>query len=429
MKIKTIIQDGKMLALSKTARDTYLMSFGGGVSSMLGAIFTIWVARLLGPENFGIFSALLAFILLILGFSDLGVSSALMRFLPPGLKKKDFSQVNRLLKTAFLIVSLFSLLILLVLLISNSFFTQLIFGNYRFGVLFQISVLAVLSISLSSLLIFSLRAKARFFPSVVVENSLQIFKLAGVLLLVVIGKLTLPTTLWVISLTPLLGVGVGLFFLKTDFFGAKTDLKTARLLLGFGSWLALSQMVNAVSSRLDVLMLVRMTDATITGFYSAASRIVLIFPVLISSVSAVLAQRISSLETHREAKIFFKRMILLTLGFVILAGVLYLGSVPIVYLLFGATYLPTIPIFRALLLSMFFFSLTVPSTLTLLYFFSKPQVFFLLALVQLGTIIVFNLIFIPRFGGLGPAFSLALTYGIIFVISTVYVVAKLKKEK
>lgn len=76
----------KTLLLSSTSKDTFITLIGNGLVALGGMLFTVFVARALSPELFGIFSALFALAALFGSLADLGISSALVNFLP---KLKD----------------------------------------------------------------------------------------------------------------------------------------------------------------------------------------------------------------------------------------------------------------------------------------------------------------------------------------------------
>ena len=76
-----------MLTLSKitdiakaTARGGFFLFFGNMSSTVILAISSILVARLLGPENYGLYAVAFVVPQLLIAFSDFGISPALVRF-------------------------------------------------------------------------------------------------------------------------------------------------------------------------------------------------------------------------------------------------------------------------------------------------------------------------------------------------------------
>ena len=70
------------LLVSETARNTYAVFIGNAVSAVLAFIFTVTLVRRLTLSDFGYFSALLSFMLLLTELSDIGIGQSLSSFLP-----------------------------------------------------------------------------------------------------------------------------------------------------------------------------------------------------------------------------------------------------------------------------------------------------------------------------------------------------------
>ena len=64
----------------ESARGGFFLFTGNASSLAILAIGSIILARLLGPENYGLFSLSLVVPSILVGFLDLGVRSALVRF-------------------------------------------------------------------------------------------------------------------------------------------------------------------------------------------------------------------------------------------------------------------------------------------------------------------------------------------------------------
>src|SRR5437870_431184 len=99
--MKKYITHARSLAFSKTARHTYVVFLGNGLSAVLAFVFTVSITRYLNLADFGYFSAVLSFILLITDISDLGISSSLSRFLPT--MESTPTKLFSFLKSAFVV--------------------------------------------------------------------------------------------------------------------------------------------------------------------------------------------------------------------------------------------------------------------------------------------------------------------------------------
>ena len=96
-------------------------------------------------------------------------------------------------------------------------------------------------------------------------------------------------------------------------------------------------------------------------------------------------------------------------------------------LLLGVEYKEAVPAFQVLSLAMVFILLSVPAQGTLIYFLSKPKIFFILSLIQFLVIVIFYLIFIPKYGAFGASLAFLISSFLAFVIPTIFVLVKFKK--
>ena len=61
----TLVEKIKKLLLSQTIKDTAISFIGLGVTAVIGFIYTVILARILGPEQFGVFSAVIALVAIV----------------------------------------------------------------------------------------------------------------------------------------------------------------------------------------------------------------------------------------------------------------------------------------------------------------------------------------------------------------------------
>jgi O-antigen/teichoic acid export membrane protein len=71
----------KSLLNTSTMRHSLVTLFGTGVNGILGLLFYIYSARVLGPENFGLLTVSIAFITLVADIATLGTDTGLIKFI------------------------------------------------------------------------------------------------------------------------------------------------------------------------------------------------------------------------------------------------------------------------------------------------------------------------------------------------------------
>jgi len=417
------------LVVSQTARSTYLTTFGSGINAFLGFVFTIVVARSISPSDFGLFSVAINLLAVLIVFSDFGLSSSILKFLPQAIREGKKEESKKIIKVSFLISFLICGFLALTLFLFSSPLAGNIFSKKELTLPLMIVSVGLLGLPLSCLFVSILQAQQRFLFAVITDSSLMVIKVLATIILLVLGRLNLISVLIIVSLTSFSGLILGLVFIGPKILFAKVETSLVKTLLGFGIWVALARITNAISGRIDTLMLVRFVETAQVGFYAAAQRMTFIFPVLTAGMTAVLQPKYAALKTIEEAKSFTKKSVLLVGSLFGLIGGIFLIAPWLTILVYGQAYEPAIYIFRWLLLSSSFFVATTIPMIIILYYLGQSKFFTLISALQLALIFLANLVLIPKMGVIGPAISLAFSYGMIFLISSLFVYQKFRQQK
>lgn len=415
------------LALSSTARSTYLTTFGAGLNAFLAFIFTIVVARSIPPADFGLFSVVMNLLVILFVICDLGISSSILRFLPQIIREGKKKKAREILKLSFLAILLIGGLMAILLAAFSSSIASFIFVKKELTKPLTIVSVSLLGIPLSCLFISVLQSQQKFLFGVITENSITFLKMLATIGLLISGRLNLISVLIVYSITSFTGLTLGFFFVGPGFLFARTNLKFFKTLFRFGIWVALARITNSVSSRIDTLMLVRYLEAAQVGFYAAAQRMTFIFPILVAGISVVLSPKFASLKSLSEAKSFAKKSSVLVSALFLPIIFLFFLAPWITVWIYGQVYQPSVYIFRWLLLSSSFFVATTVPMVVILYYLGRSKFFAVLSIIQVLLIFLANLILIPRLGVIGPAISLAIAYGTVFIISSIFVWQKFQE--
>ena len=233
---------------------------------MVAGLFVgVWVARYLGPEQFGIFSYAIAFVALFGSVAKLGLDSILVRDLVNDPHNRDIY-----LGTAFWLKLMGALIMLVIIAFatiftSNSFTTNLYIFIIASGLIFQ-----------------SFEVVDFYFQSRVLSKFVSICKITQLILsslLKIYLVLTGEDLFWfiVVSFLDQVTLAVTLYiaykYQKLGNFYHHFDLNKARQLLK-DSWpLIFSGLAIAVYMRIDQIMIGEMLGNKQVGLYSAAVRI------------------------------------------------------------------------------------------------------------------------------------------------------------
>ena len=416
------------LAVSQTARSTYITTFGAGLNAFFGFLFNIIVARSVSPADFGIFAVVMNLVTIFFVVCDIGLSSSVLRYLPQVIRDKKVEEKQKIIKFSFLVALAISGLITAFLIIFSTPMASYILTKKEISLPLVAASFSLIGLTLSVLFVSILQAEQRFVFGVIADSSIIFVKCLLTVILLIVGRLNLINVFIVFSLTSFTGFLLGLFFVSPKFWASKTDLKLAKTLLGFGVWIVLARIASAISSRIDTIMLIRYVHESQVGFYAAAQRMTFLFPVLVNGLTVVITPKFSSLKTKTEALKFMKKSSLLLSTLLVPLVILFIFSPWITVKIFGDVYLPSSAIFRWLILSSFIFIVSAVPVTTIIYFLGESRFFAFNSFLQLFLIFVGNLILIPVLGVIAPAISLAIAYTVSLLASLLVIYIRFKKN-
>lgn len=334
----------------KVAKNTVFLSASHIFARAIGFLYAVFLARFLGVYNFGIYSFTLAFVYPFIQVADFGVERLILRDLSREPQKASH-YLSRLLPLR-IFLSLAALLIIIILGIGLGQSASQIIYFIAFGLL-------LIPYNLLFLFTGYLNSQERM-GYYAIANIAQIVLTAGMGSLFVL----LNFNLIVIFLAyPLANLIVLLFFLAKAkdwkiHLGWEIDWSFWRESLS-QSWVFAGLLILAVFYlRLSTIMVGILKGPEATGLYSSASRFVEAMVLIPQSLALALFPLSSKLilnDKERLKKVYTKGLIVLFLFSLPFSFALIFGSKIITGFAFGEEYLPAIPVFVVLGISVIFF--------------------------------------------------------------------------
>ncbi|MBL0687522.1 MAG: flippase [Sulfurospirillum sp.] len=245
----------------------------------VGLFVGVWVARYLGPEQFGLLSYAGSFVGLFTAFATLGLDGIVIRELV-----KDETKRDELIATAFWLKLFGAFVVLGFLAIAINFTSNDTQTNYLIFIIASATVFQSFNVVD---MYFQAKVMSKF---VVYVNFISLFMTSLIKIALILNKAPLIDFAWVILFDSfVLACGFIYFFLKkTDFKISHLKFKkeTAVSLLR-DSWpLILSGIVVSIYMKIDQIMIKEMMDVKAVGQYAAAVRLSeawYFIPIIISS--------------------------------------------------------------------------------------------------------------------------------------------------
>tara|TARA_B110000977_G_scaffold201487_1_gene296351 strand:+ start:2472 stop:3833 length:1362 start_codon:yes stop_codon:yes gene_type:complete len=302
---------------------------------MIVALFIgVWVARYLGPEQFGLLSYAQSFVALFAVIASLGLDSLVVRELV-----KDESRAETLLGTSFFlkIFGAFSMLIFLAIALqftSNDFYTKAL-----------IFIIASASIFQSFNVVdfyFQSKVMSKY---IVYANVISLLFSSVVKITLIISNAGLESFVFVYVFDSIvLAIGYLYYFFKHSDFKIQKLIfcKSTAILLLKDSWpLILSGIVISVYMKIDQVMIKQLLGDEAVGQYSAAVRISEAWYFIPGVIASSLFPAIINAKKHSE-ELYYKRIqrlynLMVWIAIAIAIPVTFLSD-SIINLLYGGQY-------------------------------------------------------------------------------------------
>jgi len=264
---------------------------------IIGLFIGIWIARYLGPEQFGVFSYAQSFVGLFIAISTLGLNGIIVRELV-----KDEEERDLLLGTAFVLKIIGAVAVLLILLVAINFTS-----NDRY-INILIFIIASSTIFQSFNVIdfyFQSKVLSRY---VVYANTISLLISSIIKIALLLNEAPLINFAWIILFdSVVLALGFIYFYSKNDLSIRKWKFSTkmAYTLLK-DSWpLILSGLVISLYMKIDQVMIKEMLNSEAVGQYAVAvdlSQAWYFLPMIISSslFPAIINAKEQSKELYYE---------------------------------------------------------------------------------------------------------------------------------
>lgn len=401
--------------IRKVVRNTFFLSVSQGLARAIGLFYTIFLARALGVESFGVYTFAFVFLCNFIPVADFGIERVVLRDIPRAPAKASF-YLTRLLPLRFLLwLGTYFGVLALEIILGRS--TREIFYLAVLG-------LSLLPYSLTYLLASFQNARERM-EYMSLANIATIGLTAIIGLGFVVAKLSL---IWIFFAYVLGNLLVAIFFLARAgswqlVLGWVPDTRFWKEILS-QSWIfAVLVILSVWNLRLSMIMLGILGGAVATGLYGSAFKFIeaiILLPQALALALFPLSARLFVADPGK-LKLIYKRGL----------GILFLFSLPFAFLLmffpeliinlvYGLEYLKAASVLPILGLAIIlFFVNALPGNIIL----NSPKVNYFLPVVffYFVTELVLCLILIPRYSIIGAAWAVVGSELVGLVINNLFV--------
>lgn len=393
---------------TQTIKDSLVVFLGMGITAFLGFVYTVIMARVLKPDVFGVFAAVTSLVAIVYSLGDLGVGPAVISFLPKSKNKQVV--INTTFWFQYLVGFLIALGFWLISKKSSIFIPGSTTEHF----------LLIGSLSFNYILIGwiqSIFTAEKYFTKLSYSQIIDaVIKISLVYYFLRSGNLNISTAISANCVSSVAAILITFWrnLLVIDFsFSKNTFFK----IYHYSKWIALSRLFSVFFSRVDIILLNLLASSYAAGIFAAASRVTLLFAMIVSSLGAVINARFASFSDHDQVKVYSKKLFLLIGGIAAALLITVLFAKQIIMIVYGGGFNQSILVFQLLALSMIPFLFSVIFTAALLYTYHQTKFYAYTSLIQFVIILVFDLLFIPKIGVFAPVFASTISNILVFILS------------
>lgn len=420
------------MKLSLLRTDTLKFSFitisSTIINGLLGALFYIYLARLIGPSEFGLVIVAVTTLTMIADIADFGTNSALLKSVAS--KINDSLYIYQSIKLA----SAFKLLIWVLLILVGTMLAPFAAENLfqqpslaPFLMLVPIGIGGAMFLSLMTSLLQGLQ-NYKFWSAIQIGTNLtRLLLLWG---LYYFKQLSGINSFLLFIIVPFVGVFICLLKLPIRKIAqAKIEGREVTNFFSFSFWVGLMIIITAFSSRLDTFFNARFLDTTQVGVYAAASQLISMMPQVISALGVVAAPRFASFTNNEDTWNYFKKFMQMVGGLALVGVVLLPVALLLIPLVLGSAYTLSQTPFAILFVAMILFLLSVPIHNAIIYYLHKPSFFVATSIINLCLMLLVGPPLIIRYGVVGTSIMVLMTMFSNFIVPLGFLLLKIRNGK
>lgn len=387
-------------------RDFLTVSVGNGAGALAGFAALVTVSRYLTPEDFGLFSLLVAFMTVLVSMLDLGIPTAATRFTAELIESRP-GRAAAFLRAALVIRIASVLFVAMFCWFFSGTISVALTGESSNTGLVRLALAGTVAMSVSSFGNAVFQSLRRFVYLALYAVTSNIVRLLAIVAIGVSGSLAVSSGLATYSLAPLAGVVlVAVAAHKWLSYPSERNDNTRVFssILSFNKWLAVVFVSDAIATRVGMLVLVHLRGNQDVAIYSAAMQTSLMMPLVLFSFLSVFLPRVSSVFTRSELISYLKQSVSISVA----VGIFFLPMIvfaePLVTTTFGTDYYASGEVLKIMTVA-FLINLLVNPMTTLLYRLNRTGVVAMLALPNLALTVTGSWILAPGYGATGVAMA------------------------
>jgi O-antigen/teichoic acid export membrane protein len=407
----------------RAARGTFFVAISLVTASLFAYLMRILLARNLSIDSYGLFYSVWVLIIFASMIADLGISSAITKYIAKYRAEKKYSRIKTATASAFAIVIVSSLTVILLVFMLSGNLAEWYFKNSSAVFILNILLVFIFLNAVYNVMKAVFRGFQKMLVFSVMEplKNLAVFVFAFLLFKINLDLLSAPLSYIISTALGILvfGGSLGKIFRFSRYRIASFSSEARKLVL-FGIPVILTGFGEIVIGNIDTIMLTYFRTLAEVAVYNVVLPTALIFLFFGGALSIVALPMASELWAKKEKKKIRDGLRLLYkysfLAMIPAIGIVFEFSEFAIALLFGNQYVSGYLSFQILLAGVFLYVVAYINN-TVIVGIGKPGEITKIILIASVLNIVLNAALIPVWGIVGAALATSLSYFLILVLS------------
>jgi O-antigen/teichoic acid export membrane protein len=382
----------------------FLVVFSGKIgASGLGFIISLLVARLLGPEKFGLFAFFLFWAQIGSCFIGDNFANAMILNYTASMQN-DKKQASSVLLNALLIRLFFGILFALLGASFGAYIAITFFNNAAYTTPIIFGCAGALAISLWTFSLTALQASESFHKHGFLSPLVNLLRLIAIPVLFKTAMFTVEALIFVFIGSYFFCGFAFILFMHNRFKGAKIQFPEIKKQLGFSKWMTVSLICIVLINFLAIPALGYYSNNREVGIYAAGANMLLVFEHITNALLTTQYPKMSKLKKIDELRSFIWKAFKVSLVIVALLTPLVYFIKPFIMLIYGSEYQGSVLVFQILSIGMLATLITQPLNLLFLVL-NKSHYWSNISILSLLIWLVASYYLIPLHAAIGAAIA------------------------
>ena len=373
-------------------------------TAALALVASSIVVRTLGVTNVG-FLTLASVIMGIAGsVIEIGLTTTMIRKLSYHLVQNDDESAVGIFRRIYFLRLGISGSFMVLAYFAAPFVAVHAYGNASLATPLRLAGLGALLFNVSYHTEAVLRAYEKFLQLGVINVIASVARLALVAALWYVAKLNVESAMASNLAQTLIGFIIMSVVIPRKYYTRKqTTTYPLGDVLRYSGWLFAFNLLFMLYDRLDVLMLGSLKPAAEVGIYAVAFTLVRPIEMVPETLNVVFLPKVAKFTRKAQVHRYYRDTLKVSGLVGLICVLLIIFAKPIIVTIYGTDFIPSVSLFQILIGA--FILLTILNPFILVgHSLNKPQLFTLIAGINLVLHFVGNLIFIPPYGAIGAAY-------------------------